>query len=218
MADYTNNTANEATSSIIETLRETNQAIMQSAIASQERNMAFAQSTFENGIEVLKSQAENSRTMMRDLVEQAGKQVQPEVFSAVVEKTIEAQDRNIKFAQSIFENGIEVLKSQVSNNRNLMQELGQQAQKQQDTFQQVAKDSVEAYMNFFRAPFTYYQQMLDASEAATRQGLETFRSIARQGIENMQNATRTAQQATQQAVRQGQQAQNATQNTFSEQQ
>jgi hypothetical protein len=218
MADNTNNTANEATSSIIGTLRETNQAIMQSAIAAQERNMAFAQSTFENGIEVLKSQAENSRTLMHDLVEQAGKQVQPEVFQAVVEKTIEAQDRNIKYAQSIFENGIEVLKSQVSNSRNLMQELGQQAQKQQDTFQQVAKDSVEAYMNFFRAPFTYYQQMLDASEAATREGLETFRNVARQGIENMQNVTRSAQQASEQAVRQAQQAQKATKNTVNEQQ
>lgn len=206
MADDANNTTNEATSSIIETLRETNQAIMQSAIAAQERNMAFAQSTFENGIEVLKSQAENSRTLMHDLVEQAGKQVQPEVFQELVEKTIEAQDRTIKYAQSIFENGIEVLKSQVSNSRNLMQELGQQAQKQQDTFQQIAKDSVEAYMNFFRAPYTYYQQMLDASEAATRQGLETFRNIAHQGIENMQNVTRTAQQATEQTVRQAQKA------------
>lgn len=214
MVDYTSNTANEATSSIIETLRNTNQAVMKSAITAQEHNLAFAQSTFENGIEVLKSQAESNRTLMSNLVEQAGKQSQPEVFQAVVEKTIEAQDRNIKYAQSIFENGIEVLKSQVSNSRNLLQELGQQAQKQQETFQQVAQNSMEAYMNFFRAPFTYYQQMLDATEAATRQGLETFRAAARQGIENMQNVTRAAQQTTEEAMRQAQQAQN----TFNEQQ
>ena len=114
MADYTNNTANEATSSVIETLRETNQAIMKSAITAQEHNLAFAQSTFENGIEVLKSQAENNRTLMSNWLTRPENRHSPKFFRPLSKRRLRPRTRNIKYAQSIFENGIEVLKSQVS--------------------------------------------------------------------------------------------------------
>lgn len=200
MAD---NKVNEATLNLIKSLRDTNKAIADSAVAAQERNVAFAQSILENGIEVLKSHAESTRALMQELTAQAQKQPGqpggPEGFQAVVERTIAAQERNTKFAQSILENGIEVLKNQVGFTRTLMHELEQQARKQQDTFQALAQESLDAYIGFLRAPFSYYQQALDAAETATRAGLENFQKATRQGLENIQKATQQAREAAEKA-------------------
>src|ERR1700674_3985311 len=103
-----------ATTNLIKSVQETNKAIADTAVTTQERNLAFAQSILENSIEVLKSHAESTRTVMQELVEQARKpQIGGEALKPLVESTIAAQERNTKLAQSILEDGIEVLKSQV---------------------------------------------------------------------------------------------------------
>src|SRR5207248_2024346 len=136
----TDTKANETTRDLIKSVQETNKAIADTAVATQERNLAFAQSVLENGIEVLKSHAESTRTLMQELVEQARKQqVGPETLQALMDSAIAAQERNTRLAQSILENGIEVLKSQVNVTHSLIQELGQQFQKQQDAFQALAQ-------------------------------------------------------------------------------
>ena len=63
------NKVNEATQSLTTSVQEANQAIVNSATAVQERNMKFAQSTLDNGIEVLKSYAEDTRHLTQELVE-----------------------------------------------------------------------------------------------------------------------------------------------------
>lgn len=188
---------NQATRELIASLRQTTRAIADSAVDAQQRNVAFAQSVLENGVEVLRSQAESTRTLLQELMAQArsGQPGWQEGFQAAVESTVAAQERNAKFAQSVFENGIEVLQSQVGVTRALMQELEQQAQKQQDAFQSLAHESLDAYLGFLRAPFSYYRQAFDAAEAATREGLENFQQATRQGLEHMQKATRQAQSA-----------------------
>ena len=138
----TDSKMNETTRELIDSLRETSKTIADSAIAAQEHNVAFAQNILENGVEVLKSHAESTRSLMQELSEQARKQPNwQEGFQAVVDSTVAAQERNTRFAQSVFENGIEVLKSQVGLTRGLMQELEQQAHKQQDAFQALARES-----------------------------------------------------------------------------
>src|SRR5215469_11571257 len=132
----TDTKASEATRKLMSSVQETSKAIADTAVAAQERNLAFAQNVLENSIEVLKSHAEGTRTLVQELVEQAKKQeVGPEALQAVVDSAIAAQERNTKLAQSILEDGIEVLKSQVGVTRSLTHELGQQYQKQQDAFQ-----------------------------------------------------------------------------------
>jgi polyhydroxyalkanoate synthesis regulator phasin len=216
MAD--NNQVNDATWNLIQSVQDTSKAIADTALSAQERNVAFAQSILENGIEVLRSNAESTRTLMSELTNRS--QNQQGGIQEIVDNTLAIQERNTKYAQSVFENGIEVLKSQVGVTRNLIQELSQQAQKQQEAWQTLAHDSVDTYMNFFRAPFAFYQQIFDAAETATRQGLENFQNATRQGLENIQRAT----QATSNIARQGvedmqkatQQAQNATQNAVNQ--
>src|SRR5438105_3415019 len=198
----TDTKASEATRKLLSSVQETSKAITDSAVATQERNLAFAQSVLENSIEVLKSHAEGSRTLMQELIEQARKQqVGPEGLQAVVDSAVAAQERNSKLAQSILENGIEVLKSQAGVTHSLMHELGQQYQKQQEAFQALAQESMEAYRDFLFAPLTFFQKAMDAAEVATREGMKNFQQMTQQGVEQFNKAARQAASSTEKAAR-----------------
>ncbi len=66
----TDNNVHEASRDMTTSIQEANQAMVNSAVATQERNMQYAQITLENGIEVLKSYAEDTRHLIQELVEQ----------------------------------------------------------------------------------------------------------------------------------------------------
>jgi predicted nucleic acid-binding protein len=198
----TDTQASQATKKLLGSVQETSKALADTLVAAQERNLAFAQSVLENSIEVLRSHAESSRTLIQELVEQAKKQqVGPEGLQAVVDSAIAAQERNAKLAQGILENGIEVLKSQVGVTHSLIQELGQQYQNQQEAFQALAQQSMEAYREFLFAPLTFFQKAVDAAEATTREGIKNFQQMSQQGMEQFQKATRQAASATEKAAR-----------------
>ncbi len=199
----TDTKVNEATKKVIGSVRETSKAIADTVVAAQEHNLAFAQSVLENSIQVLRSHAQSSRTLIQDLVEQAKKQQQvgPEGLQAVVDSAIAAQERTTKLAQGILEHGIEVLKSQVGVTHSLMQELGQQYQHQQEAFQTLAQESLEAYREFLFTPLTFFQKAIDAAEATTREGMKTFQQMSQQGMEQFQKATQQGASATEKAAR-----------------
>src|SRR5258708_19549400 len=67
-------TLNDAAKHMIESLREANQAVAESVIAAQERNVKFAQSIFTSGGEVLKSHAEGTQALLQELDQQTQKQ------------------------------------------------------------------------------------------------------------------------------------------------
>ncbi|HLI69932.1 MAG TPA: hypothetical protein VKV19_09255 [Ktedonobacteraceae bacterium] len=173
--------AKDAAKNLMQSAQDVTRALTDSAITTQERNMTFAQGVLENGIEVLKSHAESSRTLMRELVEQMRKEpVSLQNFQRLVDGTIAAQERNTKFAQNVLGNGIEALKGQVDVTRSLMQELGQQFQKQQDAFQALAQESMEAYKDVVFAPLTFWQKTFDMVGSATMEGLRDFQRAAQQ--------------------------------------
>jgi len=178
------NTVNEATRSLIQSLRESNQAIVDSAVAAQERNAKFAQSVLENGIEVLKSHAESTRSLMQEVGPK-----QREVFQTVVDSAVAAQERNIQFAQSVLENGIEVLKSHAESTRSLTHTLLEQSQNQREAFRTLAQESIEAYGKFLTSPTTYLERALEMSETITRQGVEGYQKVTHQAKEKSQKAT-----------------------------
>jgi len=196
------NKLNEATGNLTRSLRETNQAITESAVAAQERNMAFAQNTFDNGIELLKSHVESTRALMREEVEQSRSQT-PD-FQAVVNSAITAQERNLRYAQSIVESEAELLKSHLNATRDLWQKLAEQSQKQQEAFQSLLHESVDMYVNFLFTPFSYYRQAVDTAESMAWQGIETAQKITQQGFEATRSATRQGMEVAQKATRQGQ--------------
>ena len=92
-----------------------------------------------------------------------------ETNQIITERMTATQERNMKFFQSFFAEGMETLKSQAESARTLMQELGQKTQEQQEAFQQLAQQSMTSYLDFLQAPFSAYQQSVQAAQAATRQ-------------------------------------------------
>lgn len=118
-----------------------------------------------------------------------------EANQAIVESIVDAQQRNMKFAQSTFTNAFEVFKSHAGATRELMEQLEQLTQKQQEAFQKLMPGMgetrwMESYMSFLRKAFSSYQQALDAAEKTTQQGLERF-----------EKATEDFEKAAQQPVR-----------------
>ena len=184
---------NETAKNLVKITQESTKALTNTAITAQERNLAFAQNVLENGIKVLNGHAESTRTLMQELVEQARKQqVGPEGLQVLMDNAVAAQERNTRFAQSVFENGIEVLKSQVDLTHSLLQELEQQAQKRQATFQALAQESLEAYKDFLFAPLTFWQKTMYTASSVTQEGLKNFQNATLQGMETMQKSTQQA--------------------------
>lgn len=193
---------NETVTNMVKTSQETNEKIAESAVAAQERNMKYAQSTIVNGVEVLKSQAENALALMQSAVEQSKKQ--PGDFQNVIDSAIAAQEQYLKYAQSTIVNGMEVLKSHAESTQALIQEMEQQTRKQQEAFKDLARESADVYMDYFRSPLSFYQQALSAVEVATRQSMEAFQSATetfqkstRQGLDTLQSYAHQAQNAAQ---------------------
>jgi len=193
------NKANEATWNLTESLRDTNQAMVETAVEAQNRNLAFAQNTLENGIELLKSHADSTRNLISDQVEQSEKQAVD--FQAFANSAIAAQERNLRYLQSVVQNGTEVLKSHVNSSRALMQVLAEQSQKQQETFQVLVRESWDTYVDFLFTPFSFYRQAVDTAESIARQGVQTAENISRQGLQAAQRVARQGQQATESATK-----------------
>jgi hypothetical protein len=184
------NNVQEATQNLTTAVQEANQAIVTSAVEAQELNLKYAQSTFENGIEVLKSYAEDTRHLIQELVEQS--KPQQEVFQTVVNATLAAQERNVKLVQSVLENGTEVLKAHAEGTRDLVQTLSEQSRKQREAFQIVARGSFDTFVDFLTAPFSYFQQTLESADSAAWRKGETEQHVTREGVA-AQKAARQAQ-------------------------
>jgi hypothetical protein len=142
--------ANEAVLNMVKTLQETNEKIVESAVAAQERNIKYAQNTLVNGVEVLKSQADSTLALMQSVMGQS-KEL-PGDFQAVMDSAVAAEEQYLKFAQSTVVNGMEVLKSHAESTQALIHKMEQQTRKQQEAYQELARESAGIYMDFFRAP------------------------------------------------------------------
>src|SRR5438270_9156791 len=165
------NKVNDATWSLSKSVHESNQAIADSFVSAQERNMKCAQSSFEDEVGLLKSHADQTRSFMEEFVGEPEKS--QAFFQTMANSAVAAQERNVKFAQSLLQNGTELLKSHGESTRTLMQTLAEQSQKQQEAFQTLARETWIAYMGFFSSPFNYYQQTLETAESIAWQGVET---------------------------------------------
>jgi hypothetical protein len=114
---------------------------------------------------------------------------------------IAAQERNVRYVQSFVQNGTEVLKSHVNSARTLMQILAEQSQKQQETFQTLARESWDTYVDFLFTPFEYYRQAVETAESIARQGVQTAENISRQGVQAAQRVARQGQNAAESATK-----------------
>lgn len=199
--EMTTKEINEAAVNLTKSWQELNKAVADSFVAAQERNMRFAQSVFESGVDVLRSQAEDARTVIQEFVEQPQKE--QGTLHTVADSAIAAQERNTKYAQNVYENGTELLKSHAGGARNLMETFLEQAHTQQQAFQTIVRESTNAHIDFMYAPFSFYQQAVETAQSITRQGVETAQRITLQGMDAAQSAARRTAEAAQVGANQG---------------
>ena len=89
-------------------------------------------------------------------------------YQTVIDHTIGLQERNVRFAQGVVDNSIKELRQQAESNRAMTQELVERAENQRGAFQSLVEESVDSYMNFVYAPFSYYKEGLEVAKKAVR--------------------------------------------------
>ena len=178
--DKDKDTISEATEELSESVREANRVIVDSVVAAQERNWKFAQSIMEHEVELLKSHAESTSTMMEKFVGEPEKG--SALFQTMAESAVAASERNVKFAQSFLENGTEVLRSHVEGTRTLMQTLTEESHKQREAFGVLARGTWDAYRGFFPSPLRFYERVMETAGSMATRGVDTAQKMARQGM------------------------------------
>jgi 6-phosphogluconate dehydrogenase len=118
-----------------------------------------------------------------------------ETSQALAENISAAQERNLKYAQSVFESTMALLKDHAESASSMLKQWEQQAQKQH-----IDPKVAESYLSLFRAPLTAYQQTLEVVENASHRSIESFKKATesfekalQQGREQWEETARKAQ-------------------------
>lgn len=86
-------------------------------------------------------------------------------YRAAMEKAFALQEQTLDFARSLLEAPVEALRTQAESNRAKLDELAEQSRKQQEALESLIRESANAYVNLLQAPFSYYQEIMEAMTA-----------------------------------------------------
>jgi hypothetical protein len=123
---------------------------------------------------------------------------------AFAESLMAAQERNLKYTQSVFESTLEMLKSHVVSTRSLLE---QQVKKQQEASPELTSGPggssfSNAFLGFLSIPLAYLQQLEQLLESISQQGSVSFQQAGK----SLEQFTLQAREQLQQAVQQSQSA------------
>ncbi|MCA1739379.1 MAG: hypothetical protein LC740_11310 [Actinobacteria bacterium] len=150
------------------------------AVSAQQRSMGLAQDWSESVIETYKSQAESYRALtdamsssmtalQRTLEsqEETNRALKEslDAYRNVVESASETQERNLQLAENFFNNVVETLQSQIESSRSLLLEP---AARQQEFFQNVTQEWIDAYTKLLNAPLEFYRASAERAEGGER--------------------------------------------------
>lgn len=102
-----------------------------------------------------------------------------ETSQTVADSLVTMQDHNLKFAQNIFLSGMELLTQQTESMQHVQQQWGQQIRTQRDTYQKLRTTSMQMYMDFLLAPFSFSRRLVDVTEDVIQQEREPVRKASR---------------------------------------
>lgn len=92
-----------------------------------------------------------------------------EANKAFVDTAVAVQEHNLRYAQSIYVNGIEVLKNNAESTSQVMQTLVEQSRRQQEAWTELVRLSLNVYLDWLSLPFSYSQRVVkEAAEIASR--------------------------------------------------
>lgn len=156
------------------------QDVLGGAVAAQQRSVGLAQDWSHSVIDSYKNQAESYRALMEAMKsslaalettlksqEETNKALRQslDAYRGVLENASNAQERNMQLAQSFFNDIVETLSGQLESSRSLLLEP---ASRQQEFFQNVTQEWLDAYMKLLNAPMEFYKA--SAERASGRGG------------------------------------------------
>lgn len=156
------------------------QEILGGAVAAQQRSVGLAQDWTQGVIDSYKNQAESYRSLMEAMKsslealettlksqEETNRALRQslDAYKSALEGASQAQERNMQLAQSFFNDVLETLRGQLESSRSLLLEP---AARQQEFFQNVTQEWMDAYMKLLNAPMEFYKA--SAERAAGRGG------------------------------------------------
>jgi len=139
------------------------------AVASQQRSVGLAQDWAQSVIESYRSQAESYRALtdaMSSSMTALERTLQSQeetnralkesldAYRNVVESASEMQERNIQLVQSFFNDIVQTLQGQLESSRSLLLEP---ASRQQEFFQNVTQEWLDAYVRLLNVPLDLYR-------------------------------------------------------------
>jgi DNA repair exonuclease SbcCD ATPase subunit len=151
------------------------------AVAAQQRSVGLTQDWAESVIESYRSQAESYRAltdaMSKSMTalertlqsqEETNRALKEslDAYRNVVDTASETQERNMQLVESLFGNVVETLRGQLESSRSLLLEP---AAKQQEAFQNLTQEWMDAYVRLLSGPLQFYRM---GSGRATDEGSE----------------------------------------------
>ena len=148
---------------------KTVQDVLGGAVAAQQRSVSLAQDWTQGVIDSYKNQAESYRALMEAMrssldtlettlrsQEETNRALRQslEAYRSALENASQAQERNMQLAQSFFDDVVETLRGQLESSRSLLLEP---AARQQEFFQNVTQEWLDAYMRLLNAPMQFVQ-------------------------------------------------------------
>ena len=152
------------------------------AVAAQQRSVSLAQEWAESVIETYKSQAESYRSLteaMRSSMtalertlksqEETNRALKEslEAYKDAVENASQTQERNMQLAQNFFDDVVTTLRDQLESSRSLLLEP---AAKQQELFQNLTQEWIDAYIRLLNAPLEFYRASVEGARGEDEEG------------------------------------------------
>jgi uncharacterized coiled-coil DUF342 family protein len=152
------------------------------AVAAQQRSVGLAQHWSESLIETYRSQAESYRALtdamsssmtalQRTLEsqEETNRALKESLdsYRKVVESASETQERNMELAENFFGNIVETLRDQLESSRSLLLEPAAQ---QQEFFQNLTQEWMDAYVKLLNSPLEFYRASADRTRGEAGSG------------------------------------------------
>jgi hypothetical protein len=94
-------------------------------------------------------------------------------YKTVAERGVSAQEQGTQLTQVFFNQTINNLRAQAEQNRQATEQLADQQQRQAEAGQQIAQESIGAYMAFMDSMFSYWQGGIQTAERSTEESART---------------------------------------------
>ena len=134
-----------------------------------------------------------------------------QAFRALADRTVALQESNRSLTKNFYQNWIEQVNNQAQSNREAVQNLRDQGQRQRETVETLYQEATNTYSEFLNSALSFYQNALSTATRVGQQNMQRGAQATQQSVQaGVQAASQSAQQAMEAANQVGQQGAQAT--------